>query len=95
MKKVLLILLFIVFAAISQADLVDDFESYNTGAVAAGNGDPPWSTSEDDYYADIIDDGTTNQVISHYASGDYRDLKTATPISIGDSSRYTLFPILC
>ncbi|MBN1796914.1 MAG: hypothetical protein JW804_09600 [Sedimentisphaerales bacterium] len=92
MKKVLLILLLVGFTAISQAALVDDFENYNTGAVAAGNGSPPWTTSEAaGFYADIMDDGAGNQFISQYASGDYRDIRTSTPISLGDSTVGTLF----
>jgi hypothetical protein len=83
MRKILLILILVGFTAVSQAVLVDDYESYGTGAlpdVAV----PPHTTSEAAWYADIMTDplDSDNEVISNYGSGDYRDTRQSTPIAI-------------
>jgi hypothetical protein len=70
-----------VFAA--QAVLVDDYESYGVGALPTV-AVPPHTTSEAAFYADIVTDplDSGNEAISTYGSGDYRDTKQSTPISI-------------
>jgi hypothetical protein len=90
MRKILLIFLLVGFTAISQAALVDDFESYATGNVR-DVADPPWTALGGTGQADIWDDGTGNNILAFGWNSGWRGTARGLGPVANTSSATTLF----
>jgi hypothetical protein len=90
MRKILLIFLLVGFTAISQATLVDSFESYDTGNVR-DVADPPWTALGGTGQADIFGDGTGNKVLGFGWNSGWRGCARGLGPVADTSSATTLF----
>lgn len=71
MKKMILLMMAAGLISLSQAVLIDDFETYALGNVR-DVASPPWTAIAGTGQADIYDDGTGNQVLGFGWSGGWR-----------------------
>lgn len=100
MKRVLILILACCVASLTTADLVDDFESYDTGPVSTVVTDGSWltDTTDDDAVIEVDPADVSNQVMSTVEAGgtggagqtgSYAVLDSTT--SIPDGTTKTLF----
>ncbi|MBN1796913.1 MAG: PEP-CTERM sorting domain-containing protein [Sedimentisphaerales bacterium] len=83
MKKLVLILLFVGFTAVSQAVLVDDFESYATGSIVS-----PWV--EEAAGVAAIEDDAGNQYLTYGDdSGDWRHVYRPAGVNLETTGSFS------
>lgn len=96
MNRVIILLIACLLVSAAQAEfiLIDDYESYDIGALPTV-AVPPYTTSDAAFYANITLDPLDyyNKVFSNYGSGDWRDTRIALPV-VADGAAFLSFDIL-